>query len=113
MRHWGTLVLLLGLMAADWVFAAAALWFCFDALGSAPNVGVLLSGFGIGISAGNLSMLPGGLGVQEASMAGVYALLGLSFAQAVLASILFRVVYDFIPFFMSLGLYSRLMRRRN
>jgi uncharacterized protein (TIRG00374 family) len=104
--------LLLVLMAADWVFAAVALSFCFDALGRAPSWGILLSGFGIGISAGNLSMVPGGLGVQESSMAGVYALLGISFAQAVLASILFRVVYDFIPFFLSLTLYGRLIRRQ-
>jgi hypothetical protein len=111
--RWLVLTLLLGLMAADWAFAAVALWFCFDALGRAPSLGVLLSGFGIGISAGNLSMIPGGLGVQESSMAGVYALMGTSFAQAVLASILFRVVYDFLPFFLSLTLYGRLIRKRN
>lgn len=106
------LTLLLVLMAGDWAFAAIALWFCFDALGRAPSLGILLSGFGIGISAGNLSMVPGGLGVQETSMAGVYALLGISLAQAMLASILFRVVYDFVPFFLSLTLYGRLIRRR-
>jgi uncharacterized protein (TIRG00374 family) len=98
-------------MVGDWAFAAVTLWFCFGAFGHAPSLGVLLSGFGIGISAGNLSMVPGGLGVQEASMAGVYALLGTSFAQAVLAAILFRVVYDFVPFFISLPLYGRLMRK--
>ena len=111
-RRW-TLTVLLVLMAGDWAFAAVALWFCFSALGHAPSFGVLLSGFGIGISVGNISMVPGGLGVQEASMAGVYALLGTSFAQAVLASILFRVVYDFVPFFMSLALYRRLLRRQS
>jgi uncharacterized membrane protein YbhN (UPF0104 family) len=58
-------------------------------------------------------MIPGGLGVQEASLAGIYALLGIPFAQAVLVSILFRVVYDFIPFLLSLGLYRRLIRRHS
>jgi len=56
-------------------------------------------------------MVPGGLGVQEASMAGIYALLGMSFTQAALVAILFRVVYDFIPFFISLPLYAWLMRK--
>jgi uncharacterized protein (TIRG00374 family) len=98
-------------MAGEWAFQAVALWFCFDALGNTPNLGVLLSGFGIGLSAGNLSMVPGGLGVQEASMAGIYALLGMSFAQAALVAILFRVVSDFIPFFISLPFYARLIRR--
>ncbi len=110
-RRPAMLAVMLVLMLGDWAFAAVALWFCFAALGGAPGVGILLSGFGIGISAGNLSFLPGGLGVQEASMAGVFALLGRSFGQAVLAAILFRVVYDFVPFFLSLSLYGRLLRR--
>jgi uncharacterized protein (TIRG00374 family) len=109
--HRWELTLLLGLMAGEWAFQAVALWFCFGALGNTPNLGVLLSGFGIGLSAGNLSMVPGGLGVQEASMAGIYALLGVSFAQAALVAILFRVVYDFVPFFISLPFYARLTRR--
>jgi len=108
--HKVTMTLLTVLMAADWAFAAVALWFCLDAFGNPPSIGVLLSGFGIGISAGNLSMLPGGIGVQEASMAGTYSLLGISFSQGVLAAILFRVVYDFVPFFASLALYKRLLR---
>ena len=109
-RPW-ELTLLLGLMAGEWAFEAVALWFCFGALGNAPGLGVLLSGFGIGLTAGNLSMVPGGLGVQEASMAGIYALLGISFAQAALVAILFRVVYDFVPFFISLPFYTRLIRK--
>ena len=110
-RPW-ELALLLVTMAGVWGFQAVALWFCFAALGNAPGLGVLLSGFGIGISAGNLSFIPGGLGVQEASMAGIYALLGMSFAQAVLVAILIRVIYDFIPFFISLPFYIGLTRRK-
>jgi len=98
------------LMVGDWTCAVVTLWFCFAALGGTPAWGILLSGFGFGISAGNVSMVPGGLGVQEASMAGVFAALGTSFAQAVLAAILFRVVYDFVPFFVSLAFYRRLIR---
>ncbi|MCG6536906.1 MAG: flippase-like domain-containing protein, partial [Syntrophales bacterium LBB04] len=109
-RPWN-LTLLLVLMTGEWSFEAVALWFCFGALGNAPNLGVLLSGFGIGLSAGNLSFVPGGLGVQEASMAGIYALLGMSFAQAALVAILFRVVFDFVPFFISLPLYAQLIRK--
>jgi uncharacterized protein (TIRG00374 family) len=104
------LVLSVGLLAVDWTSAVVVLGFCFGALGGSLNPGVLLTGFAIGISAGNLSMVPGGLGVQEASMAGIYALLGVSFEQAVAASILFRIVYDFIPFFISLVFYRQLLR---
>lgn len=106
-------IFFVALMVAYWALAAAALWFCFFALGRTPSVGILFCGFVIGIIAGNLSLIPGGLGVQEASLAGVFALLGTSFTQAALASILFRVVCDFIPFFMSLLLYGLLIRRGN
>jgi len=98
------------LMAGDWACSVVVLFFCFVALGGAPAWGIVLAGFGFGISAGNASMIPGGLGVQEASMAGVCAALGKSFAQAVLAAILFRVVYDFLPFLVSLVFYRRLIR---
>jgi uncharacterized protein (TIRG00374 family) len=108
-------ILLVGLVlveVADWALSAGGLWFCFSALGDGPSLSVLLAGFSIGISAGNLSMVPGGLGVQEASMAGVFALLGVPFAQAALAAILFRVANNFVPFFVSLPLYAHLVRRR-
>jgi len=108
----GELILLLILMVAEWAFQALALWFCFAAFGNVPNVWVLLSGFGIGLSAGSLSFVPGGLGVQDASMAGIYSLLGMSFTQAVLVAILFRVVSDFIPFLVSLPFYAQLVRRQ-
>jgi uncharacterized protein (TIRG00374 family) len=97
---------------ADWALSAGGLWFCFAALGKGPSLNVLVAGFSIGISAGNLSMVPGGLGVQEASMAGVFALLGVPFSLAALAAILFRVTNNFIPFFASLPFYAHLVRRR-
>ena len=111
-RHRLLLVGLVLVEVADWALSAGGLWFCFAALGKGPSLNVLLAGFSIGISAGNLSMVPGGLGIQEASMAGVFALLGVSLAHAALAAILFRVTNNFIPFFVSLPFYAHLMRRR-
>jgi uncharacterized protein (TIRG00374 family) len=104
---------LVGLLAAivgDWLFCTAAVWFCFAALGIRLHVGVLLSGFFIAIAAGALSMLPGGMGVQDGSMAGVYALLGIPFGAALLAAVLFRVIYYLIPFAFGLAVYGRLLR---
>jgi uncharacterized protein (TIRG00374 family) len=109
--HRSNLTVLLLSMAAYWVFAALAVMFCFLAFGVRTSPGVLLSGFGIGVSAGNLSLIPGGLAVQEAGIAGVYALFRIPLAQAVLAAILFRVVYDFVPFLLSLVLYVRHVRQ--
>jgi uncharacterized protein (TIRG00374 family) len=104
------LVPVLVFIVADWAASVAALWFCFDAMGDTIRLGVLVTGYAVGITVGNLSMVPGGLGVQEASMSGVYALLGVSFEQAVMASILFRVVFDFIPFIISVFFYRSLLR---
>ena len=98
-------------MAAYWAFAATAVFFCFKSFNISPHTAVLLSGFGLGVTAGNLSMVPGGLGIQEAGIAGIYALLGTPVAQAVLAAILFRVIYDFVPFFLSLVFYARFWRQ--
>jgi uncharacterized protein (TIRG00374 family) len=105
------LVLMVALVVTDWTASVAALWFCFDALGDPISLGVLLTGFALGVTAGVLSMVPGGLGVQEGSMAGLYALLGVPLQKAVLASILFRVVYYLIPYLASLGFYWRLLRQ--
>ena len=105
------LVLMVALVVADWSACIAALWFCFDALGDPISLGVLLTGFALGVTAGILSMVPGGLGVQEGSMAGLYALLGVPLQRAVLAAILFRVVYYLIPYLVSLGFYWRLLRQ--
>ncbi|MEJ2210054.1 MAG: flippase-like domain-containing protein [Anaerolineae bacterium] len=103
-------VALVVLTIFDWTASMTALWFCFDALGDPLSFEVLLAGFSIGLTAGSLSMVPGGLGVQEGSMAGIYALLGTPFQQAVLAAILFRVVYYFIPYIISLAFYGRLLQ---
>jgi uncharacterized protein (TIRG00374 family) len=103
-------VWLIVLTIFDWTASMTALWFCFDALGDPISVEVLVAGYTIGLTAGALSMVPGGLGVQEGSMAGIYALLGASFQQAILAAILFRVVYYFIPYVLSLSFYGRLLR---
>lgn len=105
------LVLPLGLITAEWVMVVAGIWFCFSAIGTSLNLGSLLTGFSVGISAGNVAMIPAGLGVQEASMSGVYAAFGTPFEQAVLASLLFRLLYDIVPFVASLPFYRKLLQK--
>ena len=104
------LVLPILLVLGDWATSVLALDFCFRALGEALHPGVLLTGFALGVTLGFLSMLPGGMGVQEGSMVGTYALLGVDYERAVLASMLFRVLYYLLPFAVSLLLYVRLLR---
>jgi uncharacterized protein (TIRG00374 family) len=109
----GKFIWLLFFVFTDWASSIVALWFCFNALGTPLKMGVLLTGFAIGVTAGVLSMIPGGVGVQEGSMSGIYALLGVPLSSAVLAAILFRLVYYLVPYLVSLGFYRRLLQRLN
>jgi uncharacterized protein (TIRG00374 family) len=99
------------LTLVDFTCSIVVMGFCFIALGQPVGVGALITGYVIGIMAGVLSMVPGGFGVQEGSMAGIYMLLGVQFEQAVLAAILFRILYYLLPYFFILLFYNRLLRR--
>jgi len=112
-RQPSAILVIMTLVAIDWTASAVTLWFAFKALGVSLLPGQVITGFVIGIVAGVSSMIPGGLGVQEGSMAGIFALLGVAFDRAVLASIFFRVVYFFIPYIISLTLYRGLLRRES
>ena len=106
-----SLLLPVTLILADRAARVGVIWFCFQALGSDVAFGVTVTGFAIGVAAGVMSMVPGGIGVQEGSIVGTYHLLGVPLEEAVLASILFRAVYYMVPFGVSLGFYRSLMRR--
>jgi hypothetical protein len=105
------IVVIGGLVAIDWAFSALALWFCFRSFEITLSPGQLISGFVIGTVAGVASLFPGGLGIQEASMSGVFALFDIPFEKAVLASILYRVVYTIVPYLVSLGFYRLVLRQ--
>lgn len=106
-----TVLLIVVLTWIDWFASVGVVWMCFDALGEPMRFGVTLSGYVIGVMAGVLSMLPGGIGVQEGSMAGVFALLGTSFQRALLVSLLFRAIFFLLPYAVSLPFYGRLLRQ--
>ena len=103
----GKLVKLAILSCLSWLFAILALGACFYSLGIAMPFGVLITGFTIGIFIGVVSVIPGGMGIQEATMAGVFSFLGINFGVAVLAAIIFRLIYYVIPFFLGLALSKR------
>lgn len=105
-----TMVIIAILILIDWIFSATTLWFCFRAFDITLSLGELVSGFVIGTVAGVASLFPGGLGIQEASMTGIFTLFGVPFEKAVLASILYRVIYMIIPYLLSLGFYRFVLR---
>jgi len=103
-------LLLAGLVLGDVAATVVALWFCSKALGVPVHVGVLITAFNFGITLTVISLIPGDLGIQEASVAGILALFGVPFSHGVLVAILFRVLYYLVPFPISLGFYWGLVR---
>ena len=94
----------------DRVAQLSVLWFCLEALGIHGELGVVVTGFAIGTALGVMSMVPGGIGVQEGSMASTYHLLGMPLEEAVVLSLLFRVIFQLAPLALSLSLYWRVLR---
>ena len=99
-------------LLADVMATVLALWFCFAALGIPVHFGVMLTAFNFGVTLTLIPFIPGSMGVQEASMAGILALFGVPFSQGVIAAILFRVVYYFIPFVVTIPSYWGLLRAK-
>jgi uncharacterized protein (TIRG00374 family) len=104
------LILVMLLTILDWTASVIVLSHCLDAFGEHVPIGIVITGFVIGMVAGVLSMIPGGLGIQEGSMTGVFVLLGVPFEQAVLGAVLFRAVFFIFPYLVSLAFYRRLMQ---
>ncbi len=94
----------------DWLASAAVLYFCFLATGYRIGPGSLAAGFALGVFMFLISVVPGGLGIMEASMAALYVSLGVPLEEAIVALVAYRVFYYFIPFGLSLLLCGPLLR---
>ena len=101
--------LLLGL---HWCAIVGAFWYCLIAFTRSADLSVVVGGFSVASAAGFASLLPGGVGVQDGSLAAVLSLQGVSLEAAVLAALLFRLVYYFVPFVVTLPLYASALRSR-
>ena len=112
-RQAGKTSLILLITIVDWISSVIVLNFCFNAFGAYLSVGAVVACFVIGIMAGVISALPGGIGVQEGSMTAIAMLMGIQFEQAILAVFLFRIVYYFIPYAVTPLFYWRLLHNAN
>lgn len=91
------MILPLLLVLLEIATALSVLTLAFLALGKVLTVGTLLVGYGLGFASRFISLAPGGLGLQEASMAAGFTFMGVSFGVAVLAVVLYRALMDWIP----------------
>lgn len=99
-------------LTLDWLSVLVVLWWCMDAVGEPVALGMLVAALSVGVVAGFASLVPGGLGVQDGSLAAVLALQGVPLEVAVLGTLLFRIVYYVVPFLATLPVYASFLRRR-
>lgn len=100
-----------GWILIDWVLTLAILWSGFWAIGHPISPQLVVIGFAVGILVSLVSLVPGGLGVMEGTMAVVFVGLGVPREKAVVAALIFRFAYYVVPLVMSLFLFHGLMMR--
>jgi len=86
----------------DWTFTLLILDAAFLVVNHPIRFSVLIIGFAVAIVFSFVSLIPGGLGVMEGSMAAVFAGFGVPFETAIVAALVFRFVYYVLPILVSL-----------
>lgn len=92
-------------VCADWLFTILVLFFAFRAVGVHIEAGVLVAGFAVGMATTLIPVLPGGLGAMELAMTAVYAQMGIDWEAALMATLIYRVVYYVLPGIVSIFIY--------
>ena len=92
-------------VCADWLFTIFVLYFAFRAVGVHITAGVLVAGFAVGMVTTLIPILPGGLGAMELAMTAVYAQMGIDWDAALMATLIYRVVYYILPGIVSVFIY--------
>ncbi|PKM97257.1 MAG: hypothetical protein CVU79_09260 [Elusimicrobia bacterium HGW-Elusimicrobia-3] len=89
----------------DWVSNILILYFAFKAVGVSLGATTLIAGFAFGMLMTIIPILPGGLGAMEAAMTAAFSGMGVPVAQALTASLLFRLFYYLLPAFASVFIF--------
>ncbi len=92
-------------ICGDWIFTILILYLAFIAVGIKIPIGTLLAGFAVGMATTLIPILPGGLGAMEIAMTSVFSQMGIDWDSALMASLIYRVVYYIIPGIISVFVY--------
>jgi len=92
-QWWQASLLSVGRLLFDYL----CLLFCVRAVGADPRPSLILLAYAVAGVIGLLPITPGGIGVVEASLAGFLALAGLTGAEAVLATLAYRLASYWLP----------------
>ncbi len=85
------------LSAGRLLFDYLCLLFCVRAVGYHPRPSLILLAYAVAGVIGLVPITPGGLGIVEASLSGFLVLAGLSGAEAVLATLAYRLASYWLP----------------
>jgi uncharacterized membrane protein YbhN (UPF0104 family) len=102
---------LLGAVGYLW-FDIAVLWVCFKALGRTPPIADLVLAYQIGYLS-NLIPIPGGIGVLDGSLVGMFVLYGVNDTLATSATIIYHAISLWIPATWGTIAFLLLRRSRN
>lgn len=92
-QWWQATVLSVGRLVFDYL----CLLFCVRAVGAHPRPSLILLAYAVAGVIGLIPITPGGIGIVEASLAGFLALAGLDGAEAVLATLAYRLASYWLP----------------
>lgn len=90
----------------------AVLWFCFRALGHTPPVATVILAYQIGYLS-NFIPIPGGIGVLDGSMVGMFVLFGVGGTLATSATIVYHAISLWVPATWGTFAFLALRRTRN
>ncbi len=91
----------------DWALMFFCLKCSFLAVRYPVDNWTLLVGFSVGIFMTLFSLTPASIGVMEGSMAASFYLMGLDYDRALLATLIYRFAYFFLPILISLFFYKQ------
>lgn len=96
-------------IVADWIATILILYSAFWIIGAPVAFSIVVVGFSVGIVLSIVSFVPGGLGIMEGSMAAIFVSLSVPLETAVVAVLIFRVAYYFLPMIISLFFFRRML----
>lgn len=96
----------------DWLFMIGILWAAFRVVNYPVSPGLVVIGFAVGIALSLVPLVPGGLGIMDASMTGVFVrVFSVPLEHATLAVLIFRLAYYVLPLLTSFFLFHGLVRQ--
>ena len=96
--------------AGNWLLDLTALLIALAAVGAQPRASVVLLAYVVAAFLGMIPITPGGLGFVEAGLIGTLGLAGIGADQAVLATLVYRLVSYWLP--MPTGAVAYLLHER-